>query len=128
MSYGAERWRCATCKSRSCLCDGAMKAAEPSQDMVVLAPGGMVEVAGPLEDAEIHVCQVCHRAACICVSHARLTPLQREAAAQAVLEEEVPLTELDAKVREALHFYYNRDAQGLEKWVRRSMQWRHVAA
>lgn len=48
-------------------------------------------------------CGVCHRAksACICQSHVKLDPKQ-----------------IAGKVTEAMNLYYNRDAVGLERWVR----------
>jgi hypothetical protein len=70
--------------------------------------------------AEAGVCQICHRVPCTCDSHAPFRPI---AEVRERLEITVDLkcrdeAAIERAVNEALHFYYNRDAMGLAKWLR----------
>jgi hypothetical protein len=55
-------------------------------------------------------CAGCHRptAACICRSHVAISHNATAA--------------VDKQVQEAMHHYYNRDAEGLERFVRRLLK------
>jgi hypothetical protein len=66
-------------------------------------------VASPLAQ----ICPVCKRnkVVCICISHAPYAP-PREA------EGSVRRTTSESQVNAALGYYYNRDAAGLERFVR----------
>lgn len=73
------------------------------------------------------VCRVCHRsmALCLCMSHhasSRLNPEESEGDPDDLMPRR-PLTDkaVDVMVRDAMAFYYNRDADGLARWLRRAL-------
>lgn len=65
--------------------------------------------------AKQDICIICrrHKALCICRSHATYTEPTYDG-----YGEPVPAKTIDAKVSEALRYYYDRDPQGLAKFVR----------
>ena len=67
-------------------------------------------------------CQVCRRptAMCICTSHAKLRApeLQPDDLVRPPARERLPASQVEARVQEALHLYYGRDAAGLTRLVR----------
>lgn len=72
------------------------------------------------------VCKVCRRSElrCICLSHHHVPDIhdetieRREHTKQAT--ERTPHY-VESQVQEALHYYYQRDAEGLARWVRRRL-------
>jgi hypothetical protein len=63
------------------------------------------------------VCVVCHYAKCICASHAVYEPV-RDEGGELQLDHDTPTARIESAVREAMHHYYERDAQAVRRLVR----------
>lgn len=70
-------------------------------------------------------CGVCRRAksACICASHTPLRHLDATAdvSVMRVVRRPYPQEHIEVLVNEGMHHYYNRDAEGLARWLRRHL-------
>jgi hypothetical protein len=90
---------CAKCKSDPCECAGAL----------------VVRTIGE------GVCAVCRRKACICESHVSVRIVADLGSTK--LEASRPYSDahIALMVNEAMHHYYNRDAEGLKQWLRRAL-------
>lgn len=69
-------------------------------------------------------CPVCRRGKtfCICVSHQPVKPMSDEAPVLQRPQRPYSDAYTDILVNQAVQFYYDRDAEGLAKWLRKALR------